>query len=125
MIDTNGTMNPEALLPLNPRDYLILFSLVTGERHGYGIVKEVERDSRGRVLLDPANLYRSIKRLIRDGLVLEADRQPAAEAENERRRYYAITDFGHRVVTLEAARLAELADAARARNLIAGEGRAP
>ena len=123
MIDTNGTMNPEALLPLNPRDYLILFSLVTGERHGYGIVKEVERDSGGKVQLDPANLYRSIKRLIRDGLVLEADRRPAAEAENERRRYYAITDFGHRVVTLEAARLAELADAARARNLIAGAGR--
>ena len=122
MIDTNGTMDPEALLPLNPRDYLILFSLVTGERHGYGIVKEVERESGGKVRLDPANLYRSIKRLIRDGLVLEADRRPAAEAENERRRYYAITDFGHRVVTVEAARLAELADAARARNLIAGEG---
>ncbi len=125
MIDTNGTMDPEALLPLNPRDYLILFSLVTGERHGYGIVKEVERESRGKVQLDPANLYRSVKRLIRDGLVVEADRRPAAEVDNERRRYYAITDFGHRVVTLEAARLAELADAARARNLIAGEGRAP
>ena len=125
MIDANGTMDPEALLPLNPRDYLILFSLVTGERHGYGIVKEVERDSGGKVQLDPANLYRSVKRLIRDGLVVEADRRPAAEVANERRRYYAITDFGHRVVTLEAARLAELADAARARNLIAGEGRAP
>ncbi len=123
MIDANGTMDPEALLPLNPRDYLILFSLVTGERHGYGIVKEVERDSGGKIQLDPANLYRSVKRLIRDGLVVEADRRPAAEAEDERRRYYAITDFGHRVVTLEAARLAELADAARARNLIAGEGR--
>ena len=119
------TMDPEALLPLNPRDYLILFSLVTGERHGYGIVKEVERESRGKVQLDPANLYRSVKRLIRDGLVVEADRRPAAEVDNERRRYYAITDFGHRVVTLEAARLAELADAARASNLIAGEGRAP
>jgi len=119
----DGTMDPEALLPLNPRDYLILFSLVTGERHGYGIVKEVERESRGKVQLDPANLYRSVKRLIRDGLVVEADRRPAAEVDNERRRYYAITDFGHRVVTLEAARLAELADAARARNLIAGEGR--
>ena len=125
MIDTNGTMDPEALLPLNPRDYLILFSLVTGERHGYGIVKEVERESRGKVQLDPANLYRSVKRLIRDGLVVEADRRPAAEVDNERRRYYAITDFGHRVVTLEAARLAELADAARARNLIAGQGRGP
>ncbi len=116
-------MDPEALLPLNPRDYLILFSLVTGERHGYGIVKEVERDSGGKVQLDPANLYRSVKRLIRDGLVVEADRRPAAEIDNERRRYYAITDFGHRVVTLEAARLAELTDAARARTRFAGEVR--
>ena len=116
-------MDPEALLPLQPRDYLILFALVSGERHGYGIVKEVEKESRGRVELDPGNLYRSIKRLIRDGLVVAAERRPVTDAENEKRRYYGITDFGHRVVTLEAARLAELADAARARNLIAGGGR--
>lgn len=116
-------MDPESLIPLNPKDYLILFALVSGERHGYGIVKEVNRESRGRIRIDPANLYRSMKRLIRDALVEDADRRPAAEAEGERRRYYAITDFGHRVVTLETARLAELVEAGRALRLIPERGR--
>jgi DNA-binding PadR family transcriptional regulator len=111
-------MDPESLLPLNPNDYLILFTLVAGERHGYGIVKEVEKESRGRIRIDPANLYRSMKRLTRDGLVKDADCRPAAEAQGERRRYYAITDFGRRVVTLEASRLAELVEAGRDRKLI-------
>jgi DNA-binding PadR family transcriptional regulator len=110
-------MEPHDLIPLNPRDYLILFVLEAGERHGYGIVKEVERESGGQVQLDPANLYRSIKRLSRDGLVGEAERRPV-EGTSERRRYYAITQFGRQVVALEAARLASLADAARASGLI-------
>jgi len=115
-------MDPELYLPVNPRDYLILFALTTGPRHGYGIVKEVERDSGGTVKLDPANLYRSIKRLIRDGLVADEGQAGAEEGEADRRRYYGITEMGRRVVTLEAARLAELADAARARKLIGRQG---
>jgi len=113
-------MNAEAQIPLNPRDYLILFSLVAEERHGYGIVKQVEADSNGQVSLDPANLYRPIKRLIRDGLVEEGDDRPTPESGGQKRRYYHITDFGREVVVLEAVRLAALADAARAENLIPG-----
>ena len=113
-------MNPETLIPLNPRDYLILFSLASGERHGYGIVKQVESDSGGQVSLDPANLYRAIKRLIRTGVIAEADRRPTPESGGQQRRYYAITEFGREVVALEAQRLATLADAARAENLIPG-----
>ncbi len=113
-------MNPEALIPLNPRDYLILFSLVAEERHGYGIVKQVETDSHGQVSLDPANLYRAIKRLIRDGLIVEGEDRPTPESGGQKRRYYEIADFGREVVRLEAARLASLADAARAKNLIPG-----
>ena len=111
-------MDPQSLIPLNPRDYLILFTLVSEDRHGYGIVKRVEADSGGQVSLDPANLYRAIKRLIRTGLVEEADERPAPESGGQRRRYYAITDFGREVVALEAARLARLADAARVEKLI-------
>lgn len=110
-------MEPRAHLPLQPRDYLILFTLVAGERHGYGIVKDVEQESGGEVLLDPANLYRALKRLIRDGLVRESDRRPAPEAEGERRRYYDITALGREVVTLEAHRLVRLAEAARSKGL--------
>ena len=115
-------MDPESYLPLNPRDYLILFALTSGQRHGYGIVKEVESERSGSIKLDPANLYRSIKRLIRDGLVKQVEQSEAEDEDNERRRYYAITKTGRRVVTLEATRLADLADEARARNLIGKQG---
>lgn len=106
------------LIPLNPRDYLILFALVDRERHGYGIVKEVELGSRGQVRIDPANLYRALKRMITTGLVEEADRRATGDVADERRRYYRITRLGREAVKLEAARLAELTAAARARDLL-------
>lgn len=110
-------MDPAALIPLNPRDYLVLFSLAAEERHGYGIVKDVERESHGRVRIDPANLYRSIKRMISTGLVEQAEAR-AGDAGDERRRYYRITPFGREVAKLEATRLAELTSAARSRRLL-------
>ena len=111
-------MDATALIPLNPRDYLVLFSLTAEERHGYGIVKDIERQSGGRVRVDPANLYRSIKRMIASGLVEEAESKPSEDIGNERRRYYRVTELGREVVKLEAARLAELTEAARRRRLL-------
>ena len=104
---------------MNPRDYLILFSLTDGERHGYGIVKEVERGSGGGVRIDPANLYRAIKRMIATGVVEESD-GPADGVE--RRKYYRITPLGQEAVKLEARRLAELTAIARSRDLLPGLG---
>ena len=109
-----------ALLPLNPRDYLILFALVEEDRHGYGIVKHVETGSLGGVRLDPANLYRALKRMIGDGLVEESDGPTEDDAAVDRRKYYTITPLGREVVQLEARRLAELTAAARALDLIPG-----
>src|SRR5579863_127549 len=104
-----------SLLPLLPRDYLILFALVDGPRHGHGILKSVEAGSAG-VLFDPANLYRSLRKLHRDGLLIEAtDRAPVSRPI---RRRYKLTPLGRAVVTAEAHRLATLADAARARRLV-------
>ena len=108
------------LIPLNPRDYLILFSLVEEDRHGYGIVKGVEVRSRGAVRIDPANLYRSLKRMTRNGLVEETLPPQTAEAGTERRKFYRITPLGREVVKLEALRLADLTAAARALELIPG-----
>jgi DNA-binding PadR family transcriptional regulator len=113
-------MDVQDMLPLNPRDFLILFVLSDGERHGYGVVKEVEERSGGRVTLDPATLYRSIRKLMRDGLVTETD--GADEDGGERRRYYGVTPFGRRVVAAEASRLADLTDEARAKRLIPDGG---
>ena len=105
-------------LPLNPRDYLILFALTGGERHGYGLIKDVEEQTGGEVSLDPANLYRSVKRLIKEGFLKESDRRRASDSGDERRRYYAITKLGRRVVRAEAMRLDRLAALARSQNLI-------
>jgi PadR family transcriptional regulator, regulatory protein PadR len=103
------------LLPLQPRDYLILFALVDGPRHGHGILKSVESGSAG-VLFDPANLYRSLRKLDRDGFVVEAtDHAPVS---GPIRRRYRLTKLGRAVLTAEARRLATLADAARARRLV-------
>jgi DNA-binding PadR family transcriptional regulator len=111
-----------SLIPLNPRDYLILFSLVDEDRHGYGIVKHVEAGSRGGVRLDPANLYRSLKRMTGEGLVEETAAPPIDDDDANRRKYYRITRLGREVVELEARRLAELTAAARNLSLLPGEG---
>jgi DNA-binding PadR family transcriptional regulator len=109
--------DPLDLLPLHPRDFLILFALVDGELHGYGLVKAVEQQSDGQVRMDPANLYRALRRLERDGLVAQASGR-GAEPDEERRRYYALTELGRRVVAAEAARVRRLAVAAEAKHLI-------
>ena len=109
-------------IPLNPRDYLVLFSLTAEERHGYGIVKEVENHSAGSVRMDPSNLYRSLKRLINNGLVEESEPRSDKNSD-ERRRFYSLTSLGRDVVSAEAQRLSRLTEAARARNLIPGPGR--
>lgn len=113
--------NPDVdeLLPLHPRDYLILFSLADGRLHGYGILKAIEEQA-GSVLFDPANLYRSLRKLERDGQVEEAE--GPADDDDRRRRYYRLTPLGRRVLVAEAERLIRLADAARARDLVAGTG---
>ena len=110
--------DPASFLPLNPREFLVLFALVDRDRYGYGIVKWVNEESAGDVRLDPANLYRILKRLIRDGLVTQVDQTSPPESDNDRRRFYAITKLGAEVVAAEAARLDRLASAARKRNLI-------
>jgi DNA-binding PadR family transcriptional regulator len=106
----------QALLPLPPRDYLVLFALADGAVHGYGILKAIESGS-GGVPFDPANLYRSLRKLTRDGLVVEAAGRERGEAGGPGRRY-RLTPLGRRVLIAEARRLASLADAARARHLV-------
>jgi len=112
-----ATTSPFDFIPLNPRDYLVLFSLTNGERHGYGIVKEVEEQSGGDVRMDPSNLYRSLRRLIQKGLVEESEIRPNEDSD-ERRRFYSLTPLGREVVELEASRLSRLTEVARGRHLI-------
>ncbi len=107
--------DPEELLPLSPAVFHVLLALADAERHGYGIIKEVEARTDGRVRLGPGTLYGSIRRMQEQGLVEESDERPDAELDDERRRYYRLTDFGRRVAVAEAERLSGLVSAARAK----------
>jgi len=111
-------IDPEALLPLTPAMFEILVALADGERHGYAIMQEVEVRTEGKTRIGPGTLYRSIQRLMEDGLITESDERPALERDDERRRYYRMTDLGYRVAVAEARRLAELVSIAQAKKLL-------
>ena len=104
---------PEDLLPLKPDAFYVLLVLLHGERHGYAIIRDAAERSGGRVALQAGALYRLLHRMLDDGLVVEAQRRPAADADDERRRYYRVTPFGRRTIAAEAERMASLAEAAR------------
>ena len=101
---------PGGHLPLTHVVYHLLLSLSGSPRHGYGIIKDVEARTEGRLELEAGTLYAAIKRLRDDGLIEEADRPDGADA---RRRYYGLTDLGRRVLRAESERLAELVEMAR------------
>ena len=91
----------------------ILVALGPSERHGYSIMREVEAVSKGRSRLAPGTLYTNIKRLLEAGLIEEADERPDPGLDDERRRYYRLTDAGHQVVANEIARRESLVARAR------------
>src|SRR6476660_1745496 len=112
------TKSPEDLLPLTPPVFHILVALSDGERHGYAIIRKVAADTEGSLQLGPGTLYGCLKRMLSAGLIEESDERPDPELDDERRRYYRITDLGDRVVRAEARRLATSLTAARARRLL-------
>ncbi len=110
--------DPESFLPLTPAAFHILLTLADGEKHGYGIMQEVAAISAGQIKLGPGTLYGTIKRMLADGWIEESDERPDPELDDERRRYYRLTDFGGKVVRAEAGRLSRLVDAARTKRLV-------
>ena len=116
---------PESLLPLSPAVFQILLALADGERHGYGIMQEVKFRTEGHVRLGPGTLYGAIKRLLEKGLIEETDERPDPDLDDQRRRYYRLTDFGLRVLRAEAARLAELVKQSAAKQLLPGWPQSP
>jgi DNA-binding PadR family transcriptional regulator len=110
--------DPDAFLPLTPAAFHILLTLADGEKHGYGIMLEVAALSNGRIKLGAGTLYGTIKRMLADGWIEESDERPDHDLDDERRRYYRLTDLGGKVVRAEAQRLSALVDAARTKKLI-------
>ena len=112
------TRRPEEFLPLTPAMFHILLALADKERHGYHIMREVDERTEGNVKLGPGTLYGSIKRMMADGLIEELEERPDPQLDDERRRYYRLTDFGFRVATAEAQRLEQMVRSARAKKLL-------
>jgi len=125
----NPNSRPEDRLPLTPAVYHILLVLAEGERHGYDIMREVERVTAGQVQMGPGTLYGTIKRMLRDGLIRETDERPDPKMDDSRRRYYELTGFGRNVLVAESERMARLVEVARRRNLLdpakMGQGKQP
>jgi DNA-binding PadR family transcriptional regulator len=103
---------------LTPAVFHILLALADGESHGYGIMQDVERFTNGGTRLGPGTLYRSIQRMLVDGLIEELAMSLHDETDEDRRRYYRLTGKGLAVAKREAQRLADLVDAARHRDLL-------
>jgi DNA-binding PadR family transcriptional regulator len=112
------TRPADELLPLTPAVFHILVALSEGERHGYAIMRQVADDTDGALQLGPGTLYGCLKRMLSSKLIEESDERPDPTLDDERRRYYRITDFGMRTVRAEAQRLATAVTAARAKRLL-------
>ncbi|HUF74957.1 MAG TPA: PadR family transcriptional regulator [Longimicrobiales bacterium] len=112
-------------LPLKPTALHILLSLAGEERHGYAIIKEISERTRGEVELHPGILYRFLKRLLDGGLIRELEHRPVPAAEDdERRRYYAVTEAGRAVARAELERMGTMIEWGREVHLVPPQGRA-
>ncbi len=95
----------QRFLPLSPAIFHILLSLAGEERHGYGIMQEIARQSDGRYKLGPGTLYDNLQKLLNDRLIEEGLNSPAGV--DSRRRYYRLSKLGRRVLSTEIERLEE------------------
>lgn len=109
------------LLPLPAAAFHILMALAEDDRHGYGIIQDVAKSTEGALKLSAGTLYRSIQRMLEQGLIVETSERPAPDQDDERRRYYRITRFGTTVARAEARRLTHLVRLARASGLVPGK----
>jgi DNA-binding PadR family transcriptional regulator len=112
----NEPDSADDLLPLPPATFHILLALAGEDRHGYAIIQDVEARTSGELRLSAGTLYRSLARMVEQGLIVEVAKRRTA-ADDERRRYYRITPFGTAVARAEMRRLTQLVRLARATGL--------
>jgi len=106
-------------LPLTPAVFHILLALNEGEKHGYGIMKEVAQATDGQRRMGPGTLYGTLGRMIAANLIAESDERPDPALDDQRRRYYRATELGHLVLAGEAKRLENLVRLARKKQVFA------
>ncbi len=108
----------DAQNPLTPAMFNVLLALADGDKHGYAVLKEVAEQTAGEVQLSTGTLYGIIKRLLAEGMIVEVRRHPAIENDDQRRRYYHLTDLGRTVALAEAERMEKLLARARSKQLV-------
>lgn len=114
-------MPKQKLDPLPSTAFQILLALADEDLHGYGIMRQVEQQTNGRMRLGPGTLYSSLQALLEEGLIEEVDRTKRSATTDERRRYYRLTNAGRKVARSEAERLADLLRVARAKKVLRGD----
>ncbi len=108
---------PQSFLPLPPATFHILMAVTEEDRHGYAIIQDVAARTGGELKLSAGTLYRSIQRMLEQGLIVETQERPAPDLDDERRRYYRITPLGSAVAKAEATRMSKMVKWARAMGL--------
>ncbi len=114
-------MPKRKLIPLPSAAFQILLALAGEDLHGYGIMRQVAEQTRGRMRLGPGTLYSSIQTLLDAKLIEESEPREDAKVGHERRRYYRLTSAGRKLARFEAERLADLLRLARAKKILRGE----
>jgi DNA-binding PadR family transcriptional regulator len=110
--------DPRSFLPLTPLAFQVLLALADSDRHGYGIIREVDTRTDGLIKLRSGTLYTLLQRLLTETLIAESDERPVADEDDERRRYYGLTEFGRAVLSAEARRLESAIGEARRKQVI-------
>jgi DNA-binding PadR family transcriptional regulator len=114
--------DPGTMLPLPPATFHILLAVADEDRHGYAIIQDVAARTGGELKLSAGTLYRSVQRMLEQGLIVEPRERPEPDMDDERRRYYRITAYGRKVAEAEARRLSQLVRMARQRGFAPGRG---
>ena len=107
---------------LTPAVFHILLALADGPKHGYGIMKEVEAITNGRITMGPGTLYGSIKRMLKARLICESDERPDPDLDDQRRRYYELTELGRKVLRAESQRLVNQVEVMQRKNVFESAG---
>ncbi len=110
----------DAELPLTPLTFQILLALADQDRHGYGVIKEIESQSAGSMAPATGALYLAAQRLLESGFIEESEDRPDPELDDRRRKYYRLTQFGRSVAAAETKRMMNLVGIAFKKHLVEG-----
>lgn len=116
------TPDLDQILPLTPAVFHILLALADQERHGYSIMQEVATMTRNQIQMGPGTLYGTIKRMVAARFIAESDERPDPDLDDERRRYYRLTDWGRQVLAAETQRLSNLVQVAQTKKAFGAMG---